>query len=314
MSHIEYRTYQTGDEEGILALYNRVFPTSMSPAQWRWTYRDNTRKRTDVVVAMDGTRIVGHCAAVPLLARHDGTEILTSRIQNVLVDPDYRGRGIFLQALSELEALLRSRASEFVLTYPNDNSLPAFMKLGYRHVGDIRQYVGGAGLVTPRSMHVEETAPVFTSEDATLMATVLVDYAIRNDRSADYLTWRYGEHSGHAYHVIRVRDGSALAGLAVVKPYPAGRTVDVLEFCAADTPGAVATLAAALSSRAATGMNAVALWLLPHYVGFRTFADIGFVPTERAAHVVQMPLSARASSRRDDLEGYYLTMGDSDVF
>src|SRR5262245_53807876 len=113
MTTITYRTYGNGDEDAILALYNSVFPKTRTVAQWRWEYGSNPIGRMDIVVAFHGDRLVGHSAGIPLVLNHEGRLCKTSRIQNVFVHADYRGRGIFTETLRRLTEHLAANDVDF---------------------------------------------------------------------------------------------------------------------------------------------------------------------------------------------------------
>src|SRR5262245_38073116 len=141
MTAITYRTYRDGDDDAIVALYNSIFPKAKTLAQWRWEYRSNPIGRMDIVVAFHGDQLVAHSAGIPLVLSHEGRPVKTSRIQNVFVHADHRGRGIFTETLVRLTEHLAAHDVDFVLTFPNANSLAGFLGTGaYQHVFDIFQF------------------------------------------------------------------------------------------------------------------------------------------------------------------------------
>jgi len=95
------RLYEPGDEEGIVALYARVFGYEHTPEWWRWKIKTLPTKieLTWVAVSNDG-RIVGHTAGISSRMR------LMGKVRHVIVNvdamtaPEFRRQGILL-ALGE---------------------------------------------------------------------------------------------------------------------------------------------------------------------------------------------------------------------
>ena len=61
------RLYRPGDEEGIVALYERVFGHVRAPEWWRWKIkgRPSPIELTWVAVSDEDNSIVGHYPAYP---------------------------------------------------------------------------------------------------------------------------------------------------------------------------------------------------------------------------------------------------------
>jgi GNAT superfamily N-acetyltransferase len=318
-SQILYRSYEEGDEDAILDLYNAVFARPQTLSQWRWAYKSNPVGRMDMILAFAGETLVGHSAAIPLRATHDGLAVDTSRIQNVLVHPDFRGKGIFTETLVRLTDQLRDNAVDAVLCYPNDNSLPGLIKAGYTHQRDVFQYHGdaeAAGQAVPGDIDVlVDDALSFTPRDAAFISKELWQFSIYNVRDVAYLTWRYGPDSGYRYRVFRARRGDEMAGFAVTKAYAEKRSIDLVDFVSGGDPQVIRSLLSAIgtayASEAAGGFD---VWAMEHYPEFAALTDMGFRKSNRLAHVFWMALSARASAKSGSSNAYYLSMGDSDVF
>lgn len=320
MGEISYRSYRDGDENVILELYNSVFAKHQSIEQWRWAYRRNPVGRMDIALAFDGTQLVAQSAGIPLVLSHEGQLLQTSRIQNVLVHPDCRGRGIFTQTLLRLTEHLRLHEVDFVLTFPNDKSVPGFLKTRtYEHAFDISQYewnasCGIAGAVDLIAVELEES-PVFHESDVDFVRRELAPFAIHNVRDLPYLTWRYHRDSGAPYRVARAFLDAEQVGFAVVKPYPQTGSIDLVEFVVASDESIVRSLLrGVLAAYEREQLHVLNLWSMPHYPLHTSLLRIGFERTERVTHAMYKRFSARCSSRSGDATAYYLSMGDSDVY
>ena len=98
---IQIRSYQDGDEEGIVQLLDQAFngwpriDLQCSPVDhWRWKYRDGPIKMDTTTVAVSENRVIGvnHAYAVPVII--NGDRIYASFSGDMAVDMKYRGRGL----------------------------------------------------------------------------------------------------------------------------------------------------------------------------------------------------------------------------
>lgn len=316
---VTYRGYVSGDEHQLLELYNHVFSRNRTSKHWRWEYEENPIRRRDSTVAFQGPLPVGHTGGVPLEFSHDGCRVRTTRSQNGFVHPDVQGRGIYRELLAQFTEKLRADAIDFVFGFPNDNSLPSFMRRGeYEHPFDLFAYqcridacVGGA---LPHVTVQLASALELTPSDAAFLQRRLAGTAIVNPRDLEYLRWRYHPRSGHAYRIVRAFMEGRQIGLAVAKPYRAGRSLDLVEFVFEDGTGVRAVLTALAEAFRDEQAECFSVWSMEHYALHEYLRSIGFEREPRATHFVYKPLSSRCSSRCDKPQGYYLSMGDSDVY
>lgn len=84
------------DYEHINNFYNRIYAANRTIEQFYWEFHNAPDGHSIYVVAVDGERIVGTNCVIPIrLVGADGRVILSGKSEDTLVDPDYRGQGIF---------------------------------------------------------------------------------------------------------------------------------------------------------------------------------------------------------------------------
>ncbi len=319
-SAITYRLYREGDEHAIVDVFNAVFARPQALSQWQWMYRHNPVGRFDISLAVCGEKVVGQSAGVPLVLSHDGQPVQTSRYQHMLVHADFRGHGVFVKTLVQMGEHLQEEAVDFVLGFPNANALPGYMKVGgYVYLFDIFQYHLDAtrGIAAPAdgiTTAVDE-APEFTPADVNLIAQEVSRFAILNVRSLPYLTWRYHCDSGNRYRIVRAFSGGEQLGFAVVKPYLAARSIDLLEFICRSDESVVRTLLHAIhTSYRQEQLNTINIWSMEHYPVHQHLRRVGFQQGAEGTYVMYRTLSSRCSRHCNEPTAYYLAMGDSDVY
>ncbi len=318
---ITFRDYRPGDERLILELYNGVFSGERTAEQWLWEFMDNPAGRFDILLAFSGERLIGHSAGVPLMFRHGGKIVQASRMQNAVIHPDFHRRGIFTEIFKRLTGQAASRGADFALALAHDarHSLTGAMRSGlYTNLFDILRW-GRAippAAPMPAGTRVEITDRMrFGDEDILCAEKFLEPFAIYNRRDLSYLDWRFSPASGKRYTMARVwRDGRQV-GWAVAKPYPPGRSIDLVELFLPTEPALIAAMLAALAEHfRGQVVDRMSVWSMEHYPLQACLLELGFAAEAGPTHILISQLSARCSPRSMESTAYYLAMGDSDVY
>jgi GNAT superfamily N-acetyltransferase len=100
---MEIRLIAEGEGQLCNDFQNRLHRTGRTLPQWQWTFAENNYHHSPIpyAIAKDGDRIVGTQALIPIrMADNDGI-YWTAKSEESLIDPDYRGTGVF-ESLYEL--------------------------------------------------------------------------------------------------------------------------------------------------------------------------------------------------------------------
>jgi GNAT superfamily N-acetyltransferase len=125
---INLRRYTSEDRAEFLELYRSVFGNEGRREWFEWKYRENPyTDRVPIIVAeADGT-LIGACPNFVLKLRVGDTVFTAVQPCDVMVHPDYRGMGIFSSLLSRSMEVHQREGVELGFTFPNEQSLPAFI-------------------------------------------------------------------------------------------------------------------------------------------------------------------------------------------
>ena len=96
--NIEIRLLKDGEELEVIRLFNSSHPQQRSLEHFHWEFRDAPAGKGIYVVAFDTeqNKIVGTQAAIPIeLICNNGERMLTAKSEDTLLDPAYRGKGLF---------------------------------------------------------------------------------------------------------------------------------------------------------------------------------------------------------------------------
>jgi GNAT superfamily N-acetyltransferase len=223
---LDIRPLNDDDEPAVLALLGRSLgwhDDSRFRDLYRWKHVENAFGRSFGWVATASERIVG----VRLFMRWEfarGGEILHAvRAVDTATDPDYQGRGLFtaltLHGLDEV----RAAGIDFVFNTPNAQSMPGYLKMGWREVGGVPASIRPMGVQSlPRllrsrlpaehwSIPVDVGIPIDQWLAAGNLLAAQADDSVRSLRTAsnaDLLRWRYSMPHLH-YRVVDC-DGGAV--------------------------------------------------------------------------------------------------------
>ena len=235
----DIRPYEPADEPAVLGLLERALaggPTGRrSEAFFRWKHVDNPYGPSLAFVAEVDGRLAGFRTFMRWRFAADGGRVRHAvRAVDTATDPAFQGQGIFSRLTRTAIDAIRGEV-DFIFNTPNGNSLPGYLKLGWRRVGDVpirlrpvrlvrfargaRQAVGDAGsrpLASPSPFTPAAEALADGEAVAELLAAAEPsDRQLRTDRTVEYLRWRYGRAPDLAYRAVTARDAAGLSGLAI---------------------------------------------------------------------------------------------------
>lgn len=127
-------------EESIIdqvTLFNKVFELKWTVEEWRYyNYQNPLSKGGTIIGAFDGDRLIGITCFMAMKFILDSNVYYALHPCNAAVDPDYRGNGIFTKIIKLAEDYYKNDYDFMIAYCPNNQSYPAFMKMGWSHILD----------------------------------------------------------------------------------------------------------------------------------------------------------------------------------
>lgn len=127
---VTYRQASEADYPRINDFYNRIYAAQRTLAQFRWEFHDAPAGPSIYIIAEDGDKVVGSQCVIPItLIDAEGRHIRSGKSEDTLLDPAYRGQGIF----NKLYELLFQRCSEagIQVIWGFTSAAKPFEKLGF---------------------------------------------------------------------------------------------------------------------------------------------------------------------------------------
>ena len=329
------RRFRDGDEPGVLDLLAASLGGGplgyRSPEFFRWKHHSGPFGPSVMLVAELEGRIVGLRAFMRWRLRSGGRTLSAVRAVDTATHPDHQRTGVFSRltrtALDSLEGV------DLVFNTPNPQSLPGYVKLGWRVTGTLpvavrvrrplrfarRMAWGGGGDRPPAAPPVaaEPAAEALADAEATslLLADACAgDAGLTTPRDPEYLGWRYASAPGLDYRAVVEERSGRLRGLAIFRVRRRGRLWEsaVTELIALPGERAVARRLLHRVSKAARVDHVICAFPAAT-APLSTGARAGFLPTRRGPTLAVKPLRP-VSPDPGDLRSWSLSVGDLELF
>jgi hypothetical protein len=138
------KTYDSGDEQGIIELQNTVFESNgkTNLEKWRWQYVENPCGPARIFLYEKDRKIVGHFALMPVALKCGEREILSGKAENGMMHKRYRGFGNHFVKLVR-EGIHESFQDGMSLCwgFAGPMILRPQIAAGFRHLGRVAQRI-----------------------------------------------------------------------------------------------------------------------------------------------------------------------------
>jgi GNAT superfamily N-acetyltransferase len=351
---ISFRRFRQDDYPYIENFYRSTLDKSevqRKAAAFRWIQRNPVEDAENgYLLLFVDERLVGYLGIMPARFLERGRAFQVLFAQEILVDPEFRGKGLGKKLLTEaqrservLVGLWLNRAVMQMIQQTGWSKLGNFQTLKKIHaigaivrptlaIGLIKRPWGVLGSILEGKAHREvnlsqdgqryQVEPInrFGEEFDRFFWETAPSVGIVSDRSAAILNWRYADIPHQRYMMFSCRRDDVLVGYAVARLDNGGRNMRkgiIVDFLARpEEPKALQSLIKKcdLSFRQAKVDFSVSLSCNPVFQ--KIFADCGYFaarqkPTDSLWIFNDGMMPANSKSR--DLSSWYLTYGESDA-
>ena len=220
---IKIRSIVENEKQQVIDLLNEVFQAqeyftnNRTQEWWNWKYERNVFGKPIHIVATSDERLVGFRSFWPWEFICRGQVLKAYQPVDTVVHPDFQGLGLFTKLTVKALKQASEIGADLLFNFPNQNSLPGYLKLGWNYVSKL------SWLVKPlRPFHLlktlknkEKAIPVELDEKYRItpeMCDELIeresfDGLLRTRQSKEFLWWRYGENLFFKYGALQVSEG-----------------------------------------------------------------------------------------------------------
>lgn len=207
---MEVRLVPVGDvpREALAQALTDAFGRPFETEWLRWKHEDGPWGRAEGVVAVDSIGdILGCRVLLPWMVRcANGEVVLARRAVEAATTQRARGHGLFRRMNEhEMRRLADSTDAPFIFSTANDNSRPAYERMGWDLMAPIRHgyavpLPGGAKLIEDGVLDTLEGGLSTTGRTSTVW-------------SPQAMAWRVDRRSGRTYVVGRLREADGVNGM-----------------------------------------------------------------------------------------------------
>ena len=127
---------------GVLNEVNSHKALAFDEDLWVWQYRDLPTKTANVYAALENERIVGYYHVPVYAGSVDGEKKYFAMVQEVAVDKELRGKGIFKELAAFATKDLLTSGIHTAYTFPNRQSIHTFLNYsGYTEISTLKTYI-----------------------------------------------------------------------------------------------------------------------------------------------------------------------------
>lgn len=249
MSNI--REYKSGDEEGILDLFKKVFGVERSKNYWKWLYLENPAEDPIIAISEDDEKITGQCTLLPTEMNIDGEKILAGQSIDTMVDSDYRGQGLHKALAERTYDIGRDKGVKIRIGFPSQDAIRGLLgSIGgsltteiplYMNIRKLDNFLTAVfkirplakifaipGIVLMKIIHREKKIKIekdyqireinnFGEEFDKLSEEISQNGKIMSLRSSEFLNWRIKDHPQIDYKSIGAYLDEKLVGYIIIK-------------------------------------------------------------------------------------------------
>lgn len=187
---------------------------------FNWKHRDNPLGSSIVTYAQaeDGTIAAVRCLWRSSLL-YKGKSHVAYQPCDTATHPDYRRQGLFTRITKLAMEQAESEGAKFIYNFPNDQSKPGYMKLGWEEGCEVikmfkllspikfaSQIIKNKGKIGEFKEISEELEERFFENNLKLGKTIrklpIKDHIAVTERTESYIAWRFKDHPRNSYGIL----------------------------------------------------------------------------------------------------------------
>jgi GNAT superfamily N-acetyltransferase len=324
---LSLRRYTPADQQQCVDLLQRGHDPKFTAERFQWLHHQNPLAPSDIALVVDGENIAGFYGALKKKAVIDGQEYILARDIDPVVDPNYRGKGLFGKMLEfSLETFTDI---DFFYNFANNASAPGFIKKGWQSIGPLRDHISQVGYdsvfsrqfplyLTSSSMRKKGLSGsvkefFFDSLNKNELNPVCPEGKIWVKRDMEFIRWRYLMNPMKTYNFYALTDNDTIKSICVVRFLSEKKHLLIIDYF--HTEGADEGLSPYLPYfNRVFGEVSVYTWQTSTNSMLRGFITNPFKKKIGQNFLVRSFPGKTVPERIYEIKNWYVTRGDSEVF
>lgn len=298
----------------LASLFQRSFKKEIPEPFLEWRYLQNPCGDILACEEYDESRLIANYSASPCVIARAGQTYKTALSMTTMTDPDYGGRGLFTKPAAQLYEEKTRRDYAMIWGFPNSLSHRGFIsRLQWVDIYEIPTMVldcANAGLRYEESVKLEFDNSFDLDYPDLTAGSELV--SVKKDRN--YLKWRYDANPMNEYQVLVIKRENQASSYCVIKNYM-NDNLDLIDFQAKDGEEGDQLLSVLLKYADEQKIKKINAWAPRHHFIHPLLEKRRFSIREPITYLGARVLNETTPSLDiGNFSGWYLQMGDSDVY
>ena len=296
---------------------------------WYWQYKQHPKKQSFLYAAWQNKQIVGYYHIVPYTFVANGKKYLIGNVQDVAVNKEFQGRGIF-RKLSEFANSDVNKYVDILYSFPNKKSIRTFLKYDKFNLIDcIPIYVLPLKFLyrDPKIKLDSNNKVVFFDQLDNEIYGVFEKFSKLHNfyvlRDKDFLNWRYINSPKGKFFFVGLMRNNKISAIIVVKHEKIykNETYIILDFAFTDNiedfNKLISNFYFSLNESYSLNANFVIISGLSHCIS--QIKKFGYIKIPKFFIPRQLNLVARLTKRSLKVDSFnssdwLVTLGDWDIF
>jgi len=149
---MKIRPFEHKDTNSLIELLEIVYRKSFTIDWWNWKYNQNPMGESIILVAEDNGKIVGLRSFWKYDLMYRSNLLKAYQPVDTVVHEEYRGQGLFTKLTVAAINEAKQNNADLLFNFPNQNSLPGYLKLGWYFLDHVRWWIKPIGIVSVLSI------------------------------------------------------------------------------------------------------------------------------------------------------------------
>lgn len=217
--NIKYCFFKSKNINPIIIFFSKYYKKHITKDSANWEFKENPFGKAKIIVAKFNKKIIAAGVAIPLIIYFKNKKEKIYRIQNVLVDDNFRKRGIFQNILKKFDNYFKNKKIK-IISFPNESSLKAFINNGWEKILNISFLIKKVKK-NYKSNQVSEFKRIkkFELRHQNLFKNTKKTSLIDINCSKNYLNWRFLSNKRTKFECYEILEKEKIKAIVIVKKY-----------------------------------------------------------------------------------------------
>jgi len=312
---LEFKEYSSDDLDKIILLFDKVFNIKLNQDYWNWRFLKNPFGKPLIQLCWDNKQLVSVYLVHPLSLEIDKTVTKSLFSMFTMTDQNYSGKGIMTKLANQIFDRAKKNHFSSIMGFANENSRYLFIKkLNFKEITIMKECIIRVPENITESSNLCTKITKFNDSFSVFYNDLRNEIpSIKIPRTSRFLNWRYIEHPTNLYQCYKIESDEKILGYFILKNYD-GKKGHIIDFLLIDDCNVFdMMICQAMKFCKINKLPILTFWLNQSTPIYRCLKKYKFYENPMDVFLVFKSLNDEPKDIAN-IDNWYLTMGDSDVF